>query len=382
MRIALTSLPYLPVPPKKYGGTERIIDFLIKGLTELGHEVTLFATADSEVNCRLIPIAPKAIPFSKEKAEDEQFVPLRQAAMEKTEEELRKHLDEFDIIHSHGLDLIHFQDFPNLTTIHGPINFSNMDYFEQRRRLFYASISKNQQESFPDLQYVGVIYNGLDPTPFPIVQMPDDYLCFLGRFDRMKQPHQAIRLALKLGMKIKLAGKIDYEGSDYYIEECLQFENNPLVEFLGELGMEDKIKMVSKAKCNLHPTGWREPFGLSVLEAAYCGTPTLAIARGSMPELIEEERTGILVEDYAEGYHLIQKCFEMDREYIAQRSRLLFNYKNMSKQYLVAYEKVIEIFKEQEKFPEDTQRTILKDMKNQIQDIWNSLTESKDVGKN
>jgi glycosyltransferase involved in cell wall biosynthesis len=197
----------------------------------------------------------------------------------------------------------------------------------------------------------------------------------------MKQPHQAIRLALKLGMKIKLAGKIDYAGSDYYAEECAQFENNPLVEFLGELGMEDKIEMVSKAKCNLHPTGWREPFGLSVLEAAYCGTPTLAIARGSMPELIEEERTGMLVEDYAEGYHLIQKCFEMDREYIAQRSRLLFNYKNMSKQYLVAYQKVIEIFKQQEKFPEDTQRTILKDMKHQIQDIWSSLTEGKDVGR-
>jgi glycosyltransferase involved in cell wall biosynthesis len=370
MRIAIISLPYLPVPPDKYGGTERVIYFLIKGLMELGHEVTLFATADSKVDCKLIPISEHAIPYLKDKELDKATMdPLRQIALKKASNELRDRLQDFDIVHSHGMDLIEFQDFPNLTTIHGPIDFQNMDYFQERKGLYFASISKNQQETLPDLQYVGVVYNGLDPAPFPISHTIEEYLCFLGRFDRSKQPHLAIQLALKLGMKIKLAGKIDYEGADYYEEECKPFENHPLVEFLGEVDLDGKIELVSKAKCNLHPTGFREPFGLSVLEAAYCGTPTIAISRGSMPELIEEGRTGLLVEDFAAGYHSISKCFEMDREYIAQRARLLFNYKNMASQYLIAYEKVVEHFTTE---PEK-QKNTLEGAKNQLQEFWNKL---------
>lgn len=234
--------------------------------------------------------------------------------------------------------------------------------------MYYASISKNQQEAFPDLQYVGVAYNGLDPQPFLFNAQPEDYLCFLGRFDREKQPHLAIQLAINLGMKIKLAGKIDFGGSDYYKEECLQYENHPLVEFIGEVGMEEKIELLSKAKCNLHPTGFREPFGLSVLESAYCGTPTLALNRGSMPELIEEERTGILVEDFIEGYHQIQKCFAMDRRYISSRARMLFNYRNMAKQYILAYEKVIEDFKQEEQ-----EKQVIPEVKDQMYNLWQNL---------
>jgi glycosyltransferase involved in cell wall biosynthesis len=375
MRIAIISLPYLPVPPLKYGGTERVIHHLINGLVELGHDVTLYGTADSKVNCKLVSICDSSIPYLKDKEKDRlELEPLRQQALKTAADELRKNLDQYDIIHSHGMDLIEFQDFPNLTTLHGPIDFQNMDYFEERKGLYYASISKNQQETLPDLQYVGVVYNGLDPLPFPIKHNSDDYLCFLGRYDRMKQPHLAIQLALKLGMKIKLAGKIDYEGVDYYEEECKPFEGHPLVEFIGEVDLEGKIELLSNAKCNLHPTGFREPFGLSVLEAAYCGTPTLAISRGSMPELIEEGRTGLLVEDFISGYHSISQCFEMDREYIAQRARLLFNYKNMSKQCILAYEKVIEAF--DNKSTPDAQRQVVEGLKTQLQDFWSSLTSN------
>ena len=136
-------------------------------------------------------------------------------------------------------------------------------------------------------------------------------------------------------MPIKLGGKVDFQGERYFEEQVSPYLDHPLVEFLGELSLDDKTDLLGNARCNLHPTGFREPFGLTVLEAAFCGTPTLAIARGSMPELIEVGRTGMLVEDFVEGYHQIEQCFEMDRSYIAHRSRLLFNYKTMTKQYCV-----------------------------------------------
>ena len=147
-------------------------------------------------------------------------------------------------------------------------------------------------------------------------------------------------------MKIKLAGKIDHESEGYFEEEIKPYLKHRLVEFLGEIGFEEKVELLSNAKCNLHPTNFREPFGLTVLEAAYCGTPTLAISRGSMPELIEPERTGMLVEDFVEGRHAIQNCFNMDREYISSRARQLFNYQNMSRHYLEAYATVIQEVKE------------------------------------
>ena len=233
---------------------------------------------------------------------------------------------------------------PNLTTLHGAIDFNQLSYYRERKNLYYVSISRNQQEACPDLQYVGVVYNGEDPEPFPVVAEPDDYVCFLGRFDREKNPHLAIQLAISLGIPIKLGGKIDFQGERYFEQQVKPYLDHPLVEYLGELDLEEKIDLLAHARCNLHPTGFREPFGLTVLEAAFCGTPTLAIARGSMPELIEVGRTGLLIEDFVEGDHQIEECFEMDRAYIAQRARHLFNYQTMTRQYLRAYERVLDIF--------------------------------------
>lgn len=344
MKIAMVAGPYVSVPPQKYGGTERVIYYLIKGLLERGHEITLLAPGDSNVPCKLIPTTPIHLAFGKDTQSQKETLKLVKKANTKTKKILTNILPEIDIIHSHEYDLKEFQNFPNLTTLHGMFVLSKMRYFERRRGLFYVSISENQQEPFPDLQYVGVAYNGLDPSEFPFVEKPDDYLCFIGRLDGEKNPHIAIELAIRLGMKIKFGGKIDFQGKDYFEEKVKPYLDHPLVEFLGELGMKEKIKLISNAKCNLHPTNFREPFGLTVLESAYCGTPTLAIARGSMPELIEDGRTGMLVEDFDEGYHAIEKCFAMDRNYISQRARLLFNYQTMAKQYEIAYEKVLETF--------------------------------------
>ncbi len=366
MRIALVAGPYIPVPPLQYGGTEQVIYYLIKGLIEAGHEPILFGAADSDVPCELVPIADKSIYFPSNEKELPAHTKLAKQIERKTEKLLKKHLSEIDIIHSHGFDLRNFQNIPNLTTLHNRITLDDIVYYEARSNLYYVSISKNQQDAFRDLQYMGVVYNGEDPSKFPIVTEPEDYVCFLGRFDYDKNPHLAIQLALSLDMNIKLAGKIDYRGDRYFKEEIKKFLKNPLVEYLGELNFDDKVELLSKAKCNLHPTGFREPFGLSVLEAAYCGTPTLAIERGSMPELIEEGRTGSLVEDFTEGYGQIEECFQMDRTYIATRSRKLFNYKTMTRQYLRAYDEVLKIF--------TTRLQLAQSAVQQLEFIWQDAT--------
>ena len=346
MKIAIVANWFLPVPPVKYGGTEQVIFYIIKGLKELGHEPILIGTGDSDPGCPIIEITQKAQYFPTAIEEKEEHLKQNKIFENKIVEILHELKGKVDIIHSHGFDLSEFQDIPNVTTLHGKIGFDNVDYFIKRKKFPYIAISNNQQESLPELNYVGVVYNGEDPNAFPIVTEPEDYVCFLGRFDREKNPHLAIELAINKGIKIKIAGKIDFQGSAYFEEEVKSHLENPLVEYLGELNFVDKIKLLSNAKCNLHPTNFREPFGLTILEAAYCGTPTLAVARGSMPELIEEGRTGILVEDFVEGYAQLDKAFELDRSYIATRSRALFNYQTMAKQYVKIYEKVIAEYEE------------------------------------
>ncbi len=343
MRIAIVAGPYIPVPPIQYGGIEQVIYHLIRGLKEAGHEPILLGPGDSTVDCELIPIVDTALHFARTKQELPAHTKLVKKAERTTARLLTTLLPRIDIIHSHGFDLKPFKYFPNLTTLHQMINFDHLDFYRKRKDLYYVSISKNQQGVYPDLRYIDAIHNGEDPSQFPLVSKPEDYLSFLGRFDRDKNPHLAIQLALSLGMKIKLAGKIDHEGEGYFEEEVQKYFNHPLVEYLGELGFDDKVALVGNAKCNLHPTNFREPFGLTVLEAAYCGTPTLAVARGSMPELIESGRTGLLVEDFVEGRNVIEQCFAMDRAYIASRARQLFNYQTMTRQYVAAYQKVVEL---------------------------------------
>ncbi len=344
MHIAIISSPYIPVPPKKYGGVERVIYYLIKGLQEEGHQVTLFATGDSEVDCELVPIVDKHLFFGLDKAEHEAIEERVAEIHEYTNYLIRERIEQFDILHSHGADLIEFQNFPNVTTLHGMFTLEFMDYYEDRRNLPFISISKNQQQPLPDLEYVAVAYNGLDPEEFPFVEEPEGYFVFIGRFDREKNPHQAIELALNLETPIKLAGKLDFLGSEYFEEELKPLFKHPLVEYVGELNDQEKRQLISQASLNLHPTNFREPFGLTVLEAAYCGTPTIAVSRGAMSELIEHERTGILVEDFIEAYHQVETALQLDRAYVSQRARMLFNYRKMTQQYLSAYHKVIDLY--------------------------------------
>lgn len=350
MRVAIVANPFAKIPAKKYGGTETVIYYIIKGLLEMGHEPILLGTGDSKVDCELIPITQRAEFYPKSSATIKAYQLRVRQIHNRTGKILKKLMPEIDVIHSHGFDMKPFADFPHIITLHNPFLFKgrdfyfnplSIDYYRERKDLNYVSISENQRQAYPDLNYVATVHNGEDPSLFPIIKEPENYVCFLGRFDEEKGPHLAIELAVNMGIKIKLAGKTDFLGYRYFRNKIRPFLDHPLVEYQGELGFKDKVRLLSHAKCNLHPTYFREPFGLTVMEAAYCGTPTLAIRRGAMPELIEDGRTGILVEDFIEGFHTIDNCFAMDREYIANRARKLFNYKVMAGKYEKAYRKVI-----------------------------------------
>jgi glycosyltransferase involved in cell wall biosynthesis len=365
MRIAIVAEPYIAIPPQQYGGIEQVVYFLIKGLMEAGHEPILLAPGDSQVPCRLIPTTPQALQFPKHASGLRAHQAQVRQAHRTTRRKLKALLPEIDLIHSHGFDLTPFSNFPNLTTLHNKIEIADLPYYHKHSNLLYASVSKNHQAANPQLTFMGTVYNGEDPDKFPIVTNPQDYLCFISRFDRDKSPHLAIQLALAHNMKIKLAGKVDHHDDGYFEEEIAPYLDNPLVEYLGELGFEDKVELLSNAKCNLHPTNFREPFGLTVMEAAYCGTPTLAIARGSMPELIEDGRTGILVEDFVEGFHYLEKCFSLDRSYVASRARQLFNYHTMARQYIEDYNRVLEVM------PVSKRQTTM------LRRFWDQLTERR-----
>lgn len=345
MKIAIVSNPHFAVPPKKYGGTENVVHYLIKGLMEKGHEPILLAPGDSKVECELLPIVRRARPYPKFKA----YTPAYQLEIINinriTRRLLRSVQPRVDIIHSMGFDLKNFQDFPNVTTLHNMIQFEDIDYYKQRKDFPYVSISNNQRGSYPDLNYVRTVYNGEDPAEFPINEKPQSYFSFLGRFDREKAPHLAIQLAINLGVKIKLAGKLDYHGSTYFREEVKPYLDHPLVEYLGEVGFEEKVRLLSNASLNLHPLSWREPFGLTVIEAGYCGTPTMAIRRGSMPEVIDEGKSGYLVEDFTEGVTMVDKCLALDRASVAKNIRHRFNNHKMTQGYIHAYRKVIRNYK-------------------------------------
>lgn len=344
MRIAIVAGPFVPVPPPKYGGTERVIAHLIDGLQELGHEVILIGPGDSNVSCQILPSVDKALWFPRRKKDRPAYNKLVKKAMDATYHLVGSVQNKVDIIHSHGFDMLPFKNFPNVTTIHGPVTFEEIPYYMRRRSLPYICISENQTKVLPNLNTTGVVYNGLNPDEFPFVKKPQDYVTFIGRFDREKNPHLAIKLALALGIKIKLAGKLDFLGDGYFEEEIEPHLDNPLVEYLGELGMDEKIELVANAKVNFHPTGFREPFGLTVLEAAYCGTPSLAISRGSMPELIIDNQTGVLVEDFEEGYAAFERCLKLDRKFVSEHARATFNYRNMARDYMELYQKTIDEF--------------------------------------
>lgn len=345
MRIALVANVAYPVPPLKYGGTERLIYFIAKGLHEEGHDVTVFASADSHVPCKLVALVPEHIPFVEDEAESRRVLKLHEAARAKAITLLNDSRDQFDIVHTFA-DPFSELELPVLVTEDRVPVLREMGHlardFHSRP---FVTVSANLAEVYPRESWLGVVYNGLDPEDFPIVKQPlSEYFCFLGRMDRDKNPHTAIELAIALGMPIKIGAKVDANGKYYFEEVCKTLLDNPLVEFLGEVDQVQKAELVGNAVLNLHPVNFREPFGYTIIEAGFCGTPTMANSRGSMPELITDGQTGFLEEDFLAGFYRASDWRSLDRTKVAEYFRAKFTYKMMAQEYLRKYELALEYY--------------------------------------
>jgi glycosyltransferase involved in cell wall biosynthesis len=352
LRVCLVGGPYLPVPPVKYGGTEQVMKYILLGLKDKC-ETMLIGPGDSTVDCELFPTCKEAVFFAKTEDDFDEH----QKLVDKTDKVLKKQIkkvsDRVDIYHSHYMYATNLlrvmmekgeiKTVPVLTTLHGTYEHQFKEFYEDNANMPFNSISKNQRNAYPaGMNWVANVYNAMDPNDFPFNPEPEDYMCFLGRLDRDKNPHMAIEFAIAHNCRIKVAGKIDHLGQHYYDTVLAPLLEHELVEYVGELNLQQKAKFLANARLNLHPTGFREPFGLTIVEAAMSGTPTIAVKRGALPELIEQNRTGLVVEDFQEAYHLYDDLMEnIDREYISVRAGMLFHYEKMADKYLATYMKLV-----------------------------------------
>jgi glycosyltransferase involved in cell wall biosynthesis len=340
MRIAQVAPLAESVPPKLYGGTERVVSWLTEELVALGHEVTLFASADSVTRARLVGICPRALRLSRPR-------PDPAVALTVLLEHLAARAAEFDVVHCH-LDWIHLPllrslAVPVLTTLHGRLDIANLPNL---MRLFpevpFVSISENQRIPLAGANWLSTVYHGLPPNSLKPRFQQGSYLAFLGRITPEKGPDVAIRLAKAAGMKLRIAAKIPRGESRFYKQQIEPQLDGRRIRFVGEVDDRGKESFLGKAAALIFPIDWPEPFGLVMIEAMACGTPVIAFRRGSVPEIIDEGITGFVVENEAEALNAIGRIGQLDRHKIRETFERRFTARRMAEDYVRCYRNLIE----------------------------------------
>jgi glycosyltransferase involved in cell wall biosynthesis len=335
MRIAQVAPLYESVPPHLYGGTERVVSYLTEELVRHGHEVTLFASGDSVTKATLISPCEKSLRLSPDCMD-----PFAYHTILYDEVLLRK--DEFDILHFHT-DYSHFPfsknlDLPVVTTVHGRLDIPDLlPLYRHFREMPVVSICMAQREPLDEVNWVGNVYHGLPPDLHTLRNGQGDYLAFLGRITPEKRPDRAIRIAVRSGMKLRIAAKIDKVDREYFDSQIKPLLKQPGIEFIGEIGETEKNSFLGDALANLFPIDWPEPFGLSMIEAMACGTPTIAFNCGSVPEVIEDGVTGFIVESEEEAIRALGRLHLLKREICRQAFERRFSACRMAEDYLAIY---------------------------------------------
>ncbi len=337
MRIAQVSPLYESVPPKYYGGTERIVSCLTEELVRQGHEVTLFASGDSETSANLISVCKHGLRLNTDYADHILYHAL-------AIEQVAKRAKDFDLIHFH-LAYLHYSIArrlmtPYFTTIHGRSDLPDLvPLYREFSDTPVVSISDSQRAPLPWLNWQGTVHHGLPEDLFKPVLEPGNYLAFLGRFSPEKRIDRAIEIARRSGMPIKIAAKIDKADWDYYksVEPLLK---DPLVEFVGEIGDAEKQKFLGNARAHIFPIDWPEPFGLVVIEAMACGTPTIAFRCGAVPEILDDGVTGFIVDSIDEAVARVEKVSSLNREDCRRVFEKRFSAARMVEDYLDLYDQV------------------------------------------
>jgi glycosyltransferase involved in cell wall biosynthesis len=328
------------IPPKLYGGTERVVSWLTEELTALGHEVTLFASGDSVTSARLEAVWPRALRLDGSVRDPNALHMLML-------ERVYRSAADFDFIHCH-LDYYPFSLFsrqptPFVTTLHGRLDLpEHQPVFDEFSSIPVVSISNAQRRPLPQAHWVRTIYHGLpDQLITPQPKKPS-YLAFLGRIAPEKAVDRAIHIARQCGIPLKIAAKVDRVDREYYEARIRPLIVPPEVEYIGEIGDHEKSEFLSGAHALLATIDWPEPFGLVMIEAMACGCPVIAYNRGALPEVIEEGVTGFLVDDEATASAAVGRLGTLSRRAIRKRFEARFTARRMADDYLTLYRELID----------------------------------------
>jgi glycosyltransferase involved in cell wall biosynthesis len=337
MKIAQIAPLIESVPPRLYGGTERIVSYLTEELVRQGHEVTLFASGDSLTSAELVPCSEQALRLDPRVRDPLPYYMVMLDAV-------RRRVPEFDVMHFH-IDYLHFPLFRDLapltlTTQHGRLDLPELSVAYRVFSDFpLASISDHQRRPCLDWNWLSTVHHGLPPELCPF--SPDargGYLAFLGRICPEKRPDHAIEIARRAGVPLKIAAKIDRVDQAYFDEVIRPLLRDPLVEYVGEIGDRDKPAFLGDALGLLFPIDWPEPFGLVMIEAMACGTPVIAYRRGSVPEVLDHGWTGFIVDDIAGALAAVSELDRLDRRLIRTRFEQRFTVARMAKDYVALYD--------------------------------------------
>jgi glycosyltransferase involved in cell wall biosynthesis len=339
LRIAQVAPLYEAVPPARYGGTERVVSYLTEELVGLGHDVTLFASADSTTSARLIAPVERALRLDRT-CRDPLAHHVRMLS------EVYRRAESFDIIHCHtdylGLPLASRVATPTVLTLHGRLDMAELaPLYAAHRDVPLVSISDAQRQPLPDAGWMATIYHGLPMARFPFVAAQGEYLVFLGRISPEKQPDVAIRVALRAGRKLRIAAKIDAVDRDYFTHVVEPLLDHPLIEFLGEVTEADKPALLGGALALLFPIDWPEPFGLAMIESLACGTPVITRPCGSVPEVIRDGVTGCVASSEDELVEAVRRAATLDRAVCRAECERRFSATAMAANYLDAYRGIL-----------------------------------------
>jgi glycosyltransferase involved in cell wall biosynthesis len=342
MRIAQVAPLTEAVPPKLYGGTERVVHWLTEELVALGNDVTLFASGDSRTSAKLDATWPKALRLDGSVRDPNA---LHMVMLER----VRRKCDdeEFDFLHFH-LDyypwsLFYRQPTPFLTTLHGRLDLpEHQPVFTTFSDVPVISISNAQRRPVPQANWTRTVYHGIPEKLLMPREVTPEYLAVLGRIAPEKGVDRAIKIAIRCGIPLKIAAKVDRADQDYYDELIKPLMDHPLIEYIGEIGDHEKSEFLSGAIGLLLPIDWPEPFGLVMIESMACGTPVIAYNRGSVPEIIDEGLTGFIVEDEISAVAAVGRLTNIDRAAVRAQFEKRFTARRMALDYLAAYRGLME----------------------------------------
>ena len=339
MRIAQIAPLAESVPPKLYGGTERVVHYLTEELVRQGHDVTLFASGDSQTSARLIAPAPRALRLDPGVRNALPHLILQM-------EHVRRRARQFDILHFH-VDFLHFPllrelEVPALTTLHGRIDCPDLPpFYAEFTDMPLVSISHDQRGHLPTANWAATVHHGIPLNAYAFKDRPGgDYLAFIGRISPEKRPDRAIAIAKAAGMQLRIAAKVDPADREYFEGSVQPLLLSKHVEFVGEIEEAAKSQFLGNARALLFPVDWPEPFGLAMIEAMACGTPVIGWRCGSVPEVIDEGITGFVVDSEREAVGALNPALSLDRSRVRRRFEERFSAERMARAYVEIYRSV------------------------------------------